>query len=68
VPYFLARAGSGTTLSIAFVEVDDSREAPNAYETEAFDYVIFTPRASNEDPCEKFRKQLEQMRQHPGGT
>jgi len=68
VPYFLKRAGSGATLSIAFIEVVDSREDPSTYDTEAFDYVIFTPRASNEDPCEKFRKQLEQMRQHPSGT
>jgi uncharacterized iron-regulated protein len=67
VPYFLKRAGSSATLSIAFIEVEDGREDPSTYDTEAFDYVIFTPRASNEDPCEKFRKQLEQMRQHPGG-
>jgi uncharacterized iron-regulated protein len=65
VPYFLDRAAAGDTLSIAFIEVDDRREDPSAYDTEAFDYVIYTPRASDEDPCEKFRKQLEQMRQHP---
>lgn len=68
VPYFLARAEAGKTLSVAFIEVDDTREAADAYDTEAFDYAIFTPRASNEDPCEKFRKQLEQMRQNPSGN
>ena len=68
VPYFLKRAGSADTLSVAFIEVDDRREDPGTYDTEAFDYVIFTPRASDEDPCEKFRKQLEQMHQHPSGA
>lgn len=66
VPYFLARAQAGNTLSIALIEVSDDRHDPAAYDTEAFDYAIFTPRTSNEDPCEKFRQQLQQMRQHPG--
>lgn len=68
VPYFLQRAQAGTTVSIAFVEVRDDQLDPSAYEIDPFDYVIFTPRVSDEDPCEKFRKQLEQMRQHPQGA
>jgi uncharacterized iron-regulated protein len=63
VPYFLRNAGK--TLSVAFLEVDDHRTDPRAYDTQAFDYVVFTPRASDEDPCEKFRKQLEHMRMAP---
>jgi len=27
-----------------------------------FDYVWFTPRVDESDPCEKFREQLEKMR------
>jgi len=27
-----------------------------------FDYVVFTPRADDEDPCEKFRAGLEKMK------
>lgn len=65
VPYFLQRKHAGPTLSIAFVEVNDQIQEAAAYDTEAFDYVIFTPRVSDADPCEEFRKQLEQMRQHP---
>ena len=65
VPYFLARTHAGDALSVAFIEVADAQHDPNAYDTAAFDYVVFTPRASDEDPCEKFRKQLEEMRQHP---
>ena len=61
VPYFLKRLQAGNTLSIAFIEVADDRLDASPYDTTAFDYVIFTPRASNEDPCEKFRQQLEQM-------
>jgi uncharacterized iron-regulated protein len=68
VPYFLARAAAGKTQSIAFIEVDDGKTVASAYDTTAFDFVVFTPRASDEDPCEKFRKQLEQMRQHPNGA
>jgi uncharacterized iron-regulated protein len=65
VPYFLQRTHAGATLSIAFIEVNDRQLEAAAYDTEAFDYVVFTPRVSDKDPCEEFRKQLEQMRQHP---
>lgn len=65
VPYFLQRLEAGPTLSIAFVEVNDQRLEASDYETSAFDYTVFTPRVSDEDPCEAFRKELEQMRQHP---
>jgi uncharacterized iron-regulated protein len=61
VPYFLARMQAGMTLSIVFIDVDDQRLTPEAYDTSAFDFVVFTPRVSDEDPCETFRKQLDQM-------
>ena len=64
VPYFLARMHAGATLSLAFIDVDDQRLTADAYDTSAFDFVVFTPRVTDEDPCEAFRKQLEQMRQH----
>jgi uncharacterized iron-regulated protein len=62
VPYFLQRRKAGPSLSVAFVEVDDRRPDPSEYDSAAFDFVVFTPRVSDEDPCEKFRKQLEQMK------
>jgi hypothetical protein len=30
-----------------------------------FDLIWFTPRVDDEDPCEKFRDQLEKLRAHP---
>jgi hypothetical protein len=68
VPYFLKRGGAVSTVSIAFLEVDDQRLEAAGYDIQAFDFVVFTPRVSNEDPCEQFRKQLEQMRQQPRGA
>lgn len=65
VPYFLQRINAGPTLSVAFIEVNDKQLEAAAYDTSAYDYAVFTPRVSDQDPCEAFRKQLEQMRQHP---
>jgi uncharacterized iron-regulated protein len=68
VPAHLARHAPGTTVaSLALVEVDAGAPAPADYAarfdgTLPFDYVWFTPRADDADPCEKFKKSLEQMR------
>lgn len=66
VPYYLRSAGvvASEVLSVGFVDVDDARKAPEDYDVAGFDYVVFTPRVSDADPCEQFRKQLEEMRQH----
>ena len=37
-------------LSIAFIEVDDRKAAPTAYE-QSYDYLWFTTRAERADPC-----------------
>jgi uncharacterized iron-regulated protein len=68
VPYFLHRHGAERVVSVAFVDVADDRLSPTDYDVEAFDFVVFTPRVSDEDPCEAFRKQLEQMRGHAPAT
>jgi uncharacterized iron-regulated protein len=53
--------GPGHAASVAFVEVDHGVTAPEAYATPffaktlPFDYVWFTPRKDDVDPCEKFR-------------
>lgn len=64
VPFYLHAAGATKVVSVGFTDVDDARTKPSEYEVGAFDYVVFTPRVSDADACEEFRKQLEQMRQH----
>jgi len=55
--------------SVAFMEVEASRTEPDAYAgimgsaRLPFDYVWFTPRMDDDDPCEKFRRSLERLRQ-----
>jgi uncharacterized iron-regulated protein len=53
VPLYLADAG---VVSIAYIEVDASKWAPQDYlqgffTPASFDYLWFTPRAQREDPC-----------------
>ena len=73
VPSYLtpeeASAGGGL-LAVAFQEVSAERPRVEDYSgitREQFDFVVFTPGAKREDPCEKLR---EQMRKHhpPVGT
>lgn len=67
VPYWLARHGlSADVRTVALVEVRDEQPDPAAYGADRFDYLWFTPRLEDIDPCEKFREQLERMR-HPAG-
>jgi uncharacterized iron-regulated protein len=68
VPFFLRRHGADRIVSVAFVDVSDGRVSAADYDVEAFDFVVFTPRVSDEDPCETFRKQLEQMQRHASGA
>jgi uncharacterized iron-regulated protein len=63
VPREVARLDSTATVaSVAFAEVEASRTTPAAYAERwhaaslPFDYVWFTPRASDDDPCAAFAK------------
>lgn len=63
VPRALARRDAKITIaSVAFVEVDEGELEPHGYAakwhaaTLPFDYVIFTPRASDEDACAQMRR------------
>jgi uncharacterized iron-regulated protein len=55
--------------SVGILEVQPDLTTPPAYVREfdrdrlPFDYVWFTPRVDDSDPCEKFGKSLEQLRQ-----
>jgi uncharacterized iron-regulated protein len=58
VPYYLALEAPGATVaSLVFREVRHGDTDPKAYVAEEgpFDYVWFTPRASDEDPCAGFK-------------
>lgn len=67
VPVFLARAAPGAEIaSLAFLEVHPGRTVPEAYAPDGalpFDYVWFTPRHDDTDPCEKFKASLERLKQ-----
>ncbi|HWH77937.1 MAG TPA: ChaN family lipoprotein, partial [Candidatus Binatus sp.] len=69
VPIYLAAKAPGKqVVSIAFVEVDSQKPEPRDYAQPAlkgrlpFDYLWFTPRVDDEDPCEKFRSQFDQLK------
>jgi uncharacterized iron-regulated protein len=65
VPVYLARQGVADVLTIALVEVVEQRTEPALYLPNDVDLLVFTPRTTDEDPCQAFRAQLEQMRQQP---
>lgn len=63
----LARSSRRPSVTaVAFVEVSEGVDSPQEYAQGfaagrlPFDYVWFTPRVSDRDPCERFRKQLEE--------
>jgi hypothetical protein len=50
-------------LTIAFREVDSARADAERYLAPGtFDYVWFTPRLDDEDPCARFGEQLQRLR------
>jgi uncharacterized iron-regulated protein len=68
VPAHLARQVPVAKIaSVAFVEVDPAGTKPADYtarfggETLPFDYVWFTPKADDVDPCERFKQSLERI-------
>jgi uncharacterized iron-regulated protein len=62
VPRALTFHGGGQTGIVGILEVDDDRTSPQAYPLSLYDYVWFTPRLDDLDPCERFKRQLEQMK------
>ncbi len=69
VPLHLrARVPADPIASVAFVEVsEDARSPAEALDAGApgvapYDFAWFTPRQDDDDPCERFRDALEQMR------
>jgi uncharacterized iron-regulated protein len=69
IPIYLAANAAGKrVISVAFLEVDDQKPEPNNYARPygngrvPFDYVWFTPRVDDENPCEKFKSQFERLK------
>lgn len=66
--YLKAKAPEKRVVSIAFVEADKQKTEPQSYARSypdglfPFDYVWFTPRVDDEDPCEKFKSQLDRFK------
>ena len=69
IPLYLGpRAAGKRVASLAFVEVDANLTDPRDYAPQdgngrlPFDYAWFTPSVDDEDPCEKFKPQLEHLK------
>ena len=69
VPIYLAgKAQHARVVSLAFLEVNQDMLEPPAYaarfrrQTLPFDYVWFTPRVDDQDPCTTFKEQLKKLR------
>jgi uncharacterized iron-regulated protein len=66
--YLTAKAPGKQVISIAFLEVDNQKREPHDYALPyldrrlPFDYVWYTARVDDEDPCEKFKSQLEHLK------
>lgn len=69
VPLYLrSRDPSLHVVTVAFLEVFADGNAPADYArvlhaaSLPFDYVVFTPRVDDDDPCEKFRSDLQKLK------
>ncbi len=68
IPVYLANKLPGASvISVAFLEVSQERLEPTAYAARfrrpmlPFDYVWFTPRVDDHDPCAAFEEQLKKL-------
>jgi uncharacterized iron-regulated protein len=74
VPWYLAARGVAEgVVTVALVEVQEGVEDPRgvagSFEGSLpFDYLWFTPRVDDEDPCEKFREQLRKLSARSSAT
>ncbi len=70
IPTYLARiTPQASVMSVAFLEVSRDKLDPTAYTARfgrpalPFDYVWFTPRVDDDDPCAAFVEQLKKLQQ-----
>lgn len=68
VPAHLARFGATGVQAVAFMEVQRDKNAAGLYlagpegAAPPFDFLWFTPRVDDVDPCERFRAKLEKLK------
>src|SRR6266545_724080 len=66
--YLTAKAAGKQVISIAFLEVDNQKPEPDNYALPdpngrlPFDFVWFTARVDDENPCEKLKSQFEDLK------
>ncbi len=60
VPNYLTNS-----VSVAFMEIEYEDIVPTDYDAHNYDYLWFTARVDDEDPCKKFEDQLKKMKQRP---
>lgn len=63
VPFYLRRHAPAGVRTVAQLGVRPGVFEPARYDAQLYDFVLFTPRTTDEDPCVRFKRQLEQMRQ-----
>ena len=70
VPWYLGRGAAGAAIvSVGLLEVVPGEDDPAAYaasfgaEDLPFDFVWFTPRVDDQDPCEVYAEQLRRAKQ-----
>ncbi len=71
VPFHLRRMAPGRAVTtVGMIEVIAEMTEPEAYvaamgsDSPLFDFLWFTPRVDEEDPCVKYAEQLKRMREH----
>jgi hypothetical protein len=55
-------------LAVAFIEVSEHATADLADLERAYDFLWFTPRVDDLDPCDRFKEQLEKMKKSAAGS
>ncbi len=66
--YLTAKTAGKQVISVAFLEVDNQKPEPDNYALPdpngrlPFDFVWFTARVDDENPCEKFKSQFEHLK------
>ena len=74
VPHHLRALAPTTgqlTAAVGILEVQEGQLQPVAYAQgagpqRAYDFLLFTARVNNDDPCERFRQRLEKLREQQG--
>ncbi len=67
VPVYLSRrAPDKRALAVAFLEVGGFEKPPLEELAPLYDFVWYTPRVDDLDPCDRFKEQLEKMKKPAG--